>query len=227
MTWRLTMSNWISPSCSTDRSPLPGPYVRLVMTTTRARSSSGEKGTVSTSSTPWSKASSLRLRSPRRVSARIGTAPAPAGALSGRRDCRPAEVHVDDRHVRLPLGNGRPRVVQRGDIARHERTVVQGEADQVDDQRLVGQDEHAMRRRFHRHHDETVMIRRSIVNKMTVRQQVPRSVEMGKLAHQKRGRPHANRIPLRLRRVRRMDTEATESLRRWVKGARRVDRPRR
>ena len=198
------------------------------MTTTRARSSSGEKGTVSTSSTPWSKASSLRLRSPRRVSARIGTAPpAPRRRAERTEGCRPAEVHVDDRHVRLPLADDRPRLVQRGDIARHECAVVQREADQVDDQGLVGQDKHAMRRRCLRHHDETVMIPSPTVNTMALRSQVPGSRRWAN-SHT-RSAADLTRTGSRCASFERggWTMEASESLRRWVKGAQRVEHPRR
>ncbi len=51
-TCRLRMSISISPILIVETRPLPPPYTRLVITTTRASSSSGENGTVMMSSTP-------------------------------------------------------------------------------------------------------------------------------------------------------------------------------
>ena len=72
---------------------------------TRATSSSGEKGTVRMSSTPRSKAASLVLRSPRRVRAmtgmRLGARRRVAELVQER---AVGEVHVDDGQVGPPRG---------------------------------------------------------------------------------------------------------------------------
>ena len=81
------MSISSSPTRTTGASATAAWYVRRTMASARASSSSGEKGTVRMSSTPRSKAASFVLRSPRRVSAIIGTRiiplpPSPASPAS-------------------------------------------------------------------------------------------------------------------------------------------------
>ncbi len=118
------------------RSRRSTPDERRVITIARARSSSGEKGTVRMSSTPRSNARSFVRRSPRRVrpSDRVTLCRSVLDAPSREQRGPVVMVHVDDRHVRLPAGQDLVRLGEGAGGPAHESAMVQGERDEVDDE---------------------------------------------------------------------------------------------
>ena len=147
-TSRLTMSISISPSLMVGTIGRWIPDARREMTIERASSSSGENGIVRMSSTPRSNARSLVGRSPRRVRPRTGM------SLRGQRVRRaePQEqigavvvIHVDDGHVRPPLGEDRLGLGQVAGGADDEEAVVERQLDEVDDEGALVEDQGAAR----------------------------------------------------------------------------------
>ena len=124
------------------------PVARRLITIARASSSSGEKGTVRMSSTPRSNARSFVLRSPRRVSPRTGV-PLRLSVFEAPSSSSSAVLSSWSMSITARFGTQSSRIacasarVRRGPHGEH--AVVEGERDEVDDQRAVVEHERAAR----------------------------------------------------------------------------------
>src|SRR5450759_3888913 len=144
-TSRLRMSISISPSLIVGTIGRSIPVARRVMTIERASSSSGEKGIVRMSSTPSSNALSFDLRSPRRVSPRIGVTLRVSVFETAEQGGAVVVVHVDHGHVRVPLGEDRLGLCQAARSPNDKEAVIQRQLDEVHDQLAIVEHEGATR----------------------------------------------------------------------------------